>query len=53
MSKPEPKGELSEPTKSLKALPKEENSKEEAEKEVQKSLHNTATEAKKGALIQI
>ena len=49
MNVPEPKGELSTPTKSLKALPPNEDSAEEAKKEIAKSLDNTA---KKEALVQ-
>jgi len=47
MNVPEPKGELSTPTKSLKALPpKEDETKEEAEAAIQKSVA-TKAEAKK------
>lgn len=47
MNVPEPKGELSTPTKSLKALPpKQEESKEEAEAAIQKSIDAKASVAK-------
>ena len=49
MNVPEPKGELSTPTKSLKALPKTEETKEEAEAEVRKSIMNVDNMAKKEA----
>lgn len=49
MHVPEPKGELSAPTKSLKALPPKADEAEEAKKEIAKSLDNTA---KKDALVQ-
>jgi hypothetical protein len=43
MNVPEPKGELSTPTKSLKALPpKTDDTKEEAEAAIKKSIENTA-----------
>lgn len=47
MNVPEPKGELSAPTKSLKALPPKEDTKEAAEAEVRKSIMNTDNVAKK------
>jgi hypothetical protein len=51
MNVPEPKGELSTPTKSLKALPpKTGDTKEEAEAEIKKSIVNTETQ--KAALVQ-
>ena len=47
MNVPEPKGELSPPTKSLKALPpKEEETKEEAQAAIEKSVASKA-ESKK------
>lgn len=61
MNVPEPKGELSTPTKSLKALPENKETKEEAEAEVRKSIMNVdniakkekAEPSKKAALVQL